>query len=178
MLLCGHSSNPVITGSSVHNQRIERLWRDTFLCVLSLYYQLFYYFEDANILDPTSDIDLYCLHYLYVPKINNALQMFVEGWNNHAVTTEHSMTPACMFTTGTLMTGRGLTAPNDISSLAEVVDPATEHVNVPTTNCPLNPEQVDMLDRFTETSSCDDDNYDIMLYTNVRNFIYQHAQLT
>ena len=37
--------NPVLTGSSVHNQRIEHLWRDTFRCVLSLYYQVFHYLE-------------------------------------------------------------------------------------------------------------------------------------
>ena len=30
-----------LIGSSVHNQRIEHLWRDTFRCVGQLYYALF-----------------------------------------------------------------------------------------------------------------------------------------
>ena len=34
-----------ITGSSVHNQRIERLWRDTFRCVGHNYYAVFYELE-------------------------------------------------------------------------------------------------------------------------------------
>lgn len=73
MLLHGHVTNPMLTGSSVHNQRIERLWRDTFRCVLSLYYQVFHYLEDEGKLDPDSDIDLFCLHFVYIKKINEAL---------------------------------------------------------------------------------------------------------
>ena len=59
-------------------------------------------------LDPVSDVDLYCLHRVYVSKINLALRFFAEGWNSHAMTTEHSMTPAQMFTAGTLMAGRSM----------------------------------------------------------------------
>ena len=37
-----------ITGSSVHNQRIEQLWRDYFRCLGLLYYTLFYFMEDTG----------------------------------------------------------------------------------------------------------------------------------
>ena len=74
MLPHSHDPNPVIsTGSSEHNQRIERLRRDVFRCILSVYYQLFYHLEKSGLLDPLSDIDLYCLHAVYMHKINEAL---------------------------------------------------------------------------------------------------------
>jgi len=54
----GRSSH--IAGSSVHNQRIERLWRDVYRCVASTYHELFYGMEASGILDPNSDDDLLC----------------------------------------------------------------------------------------------------------------------
>ena len=95
MLTHGNNANPVLTGSSVHNQRVERLWRDTYRCVISVYYQLFCYLEDSGKLDPCSELDLFCLHFVYQPKINESLKSFMEGWNNHALTTERNMTRLC-----------------------------------------------------------------------------------
>ena len=60
----------VIVGSSVHNQRIERLWRDMHRCVIVLYYRLFYFMESQGILDPVSERDLYALHYVSLPRIS------------------------------------------------------------------------------------------------------------
>ena len=54
-----------IAGSSVHNQRIEQLWRDVYRCVCSTYYETFYTLEAMGILDPTSDNDLFCTVFTY-----------------------------------------------------------------------------------------------------------------
>jgi len=49
----GRSSH--IAGSSVRNQRIERLWRDTFQSVCHQYYSLFYEMENSGLLDPCNE---------------------------------------------------------------------------------------------------------------------------
>ena len=87
----------VITGSSTHNERIERLWRDVFRCVVTLFYDTFYGLEAEGTLDPLNETDLYCLHYVYVPKINACLTEFAESWNHHRMSTEHNQTPYQMF---------------------------------------------------------------------------------
>ena len=48
-----------IAGSSVHNQRIERLWGDVYRCVCTTYHTLFYSMEAMGILDPSSESDLF-----------------------------------------------------------------------------------------------------------------------
>ena len=160
MLLHGVTSNPVITGSSVHNQRIERLWSDTYRCVLSL----FYYLEDNDKLDPVSDVDLYCLHRVYVSKINLALRFFAEGWNSHAMTTEYSMTPAQMFTAGTLMAGRSMELSSDFEeNITSDLGPPS--VLVLTTNCPLDSRQTEELNRLIANADKDDEyTYIVKLY--------------
>lgn len=72
----------IITGSSVHNQRIERLRCD--LRHVRPFSNLFLYLEDYQILDPLSEIDLYALH---INKINDALDEFVSQYNHHPMRT-------------------------------------------------------------------------------------------
>ena len=57
----------VLVGSSVHNERIERLWRDVFRCVLSLFYETFQQMGRDEILDCLNEVDLFCLHFVFLP---------------------------------------------------------------------------------------------------------------
>ena len=82
-----------ISGSSVHNQRIERLWRDVYRCVCSTYHDLFYEMEAVGILDPTNDHDLFVLHSVFLPRINRSLFEFYRAWNLHPLRAERNWSP-------------------------------------------------------------------------------------
>ena len=94
----GHGS--VLVGRSVHNQRVERMWRDVFQGVVGLYYSLFQYSEGINILDPDNDLHLFCLHYVFIPRINRHLEMWRMGWIKHPLRSERNMTPEQLWTSG------------------------------------------------------------------------------
>ncbi|CAB4032579.1 uncharacterized protein LOC110232488, partial, partial [Paramuricea clavata] len=70
-----------ITGRSVHNQRIERLWRDVF-------YHLFYYMEESGILDASNEYHMAALHFVYEKRINQSLETFKAGYNRAPMPSE------------------------------------------------------------------------------------------
>lgn len=82
-----------IAGSSLHNQRIERIWRDVYRCVCSTYHEIFYSLEAVGILEPSSEMDLFILHCLYQPLISHSLKEFFNAWNSHPLRTEHNWSP-------------------------------------------------------------------------------------
>ena len=97
-----HSGNEscVITGSSVHNERIEQLWRDVSRSVIIPFKEIFGDLEEQNILDVDNDVDLYCLHEVFTDRINSSLSDFIGSWNSHPLTSENNQTPAQLFHTG------------------------------------------------------------------------------
>ena len=82
-----------------------RLRQDMHHCTMSVYYRLFYHMEQNGSLNPLDAYHLFALHYVYLPRINQSLEIFCDGWNNHGVRSEHHQTPLQLFTAGVINLG-------------------------------------------------------------------------
>ncbi len=127
-----HDYSCVLTGRSVHNERIERLWRDVHRSVSSTYANMFRSMEGDGILDPLNNVDLYCLHHIFLPRIDKCLAEFQECWNNHDLSSEGNVTPYQLLFEGLIGNSDNSTAPFHPSTSVDLLErPHGEHVCIP-----------------------------------------------
>ena len=67
----------MLTGFSVHSQRIERLWVDIVRYIVTPYRNIFTYLESFGFLDPLNELKLFALHYVYQQRIKRSIEEFV-----------------------------------------------------------------------------------------------------
>ena len=108
----------VITGRSVHNQRIERLWRDLFSGCIGFFYKLFYDMEDEGLLSADDVCDLYALHSMFLSILQTQLDVFREGWGHHWMRTCGNRTPRHMWIQGLMMADRNSTAVTGVTQVS------------------------------------------------------------
>ncbi|SGZ04460.1 BQ5605_C032g11065 [Microbotryum silenes-dioicae] len=98
-----------LCGTSPHNQRIERFWRDLKKSVLNAWLHRFRHLEDEHGLNIELSRHVWLLEFLFLDDINKDLAWCQDVWNNHKLRTEQRSTPNQLFWSGSIQNGgRGI----------------------------------------------------------------------
>ncbi|XP_045202384.2 uncharacterized protein LOC123555860 [Mercenaria mercenaria] len=99
----GIQSQSHITGRSVHNQRIERFWREMWQGCTCTFYNLFWSLEGQGILDVDNEMHILALHLVYLPRIQRCLDKFCAAVARRPLRTENQRTPMQMWISGQVL---------------------------------------------------------------------------
>ena len=167
----------VLTGSSTHNERTERLWNDTNRCISRIFSDTFRQLESEGVLDPLNEVDMFCLHFIYLPRINKAIDEFVQSWNHHPLSSEGNMTPSQIFVAYFTALDRRNSTSTPSGPMGNQLPPLQESDtgSVPRstfTPCPILDQLLSAVDPLQHSS-----NFGVDIYYQVIGITGQHLQL-
>lgn len=100
-------------------------------CVGGVFHNVFRIMEDEGHLDCLNEVDIFCLHYTFLPRINQALHSFTESWNNHPLSTCGNLTPNQLFVQGAIQQNITPPVPTPQSNSSATLPTAVNPVGVP-----------------------------------------------
>ena len=99
--------------------------------------------EDLHILN-VDNIHMFCLHYIFLPKINHAIGQFLEAWNNHLLSTMSNSSPIQLWISGLSRASVNdeMTKANSIHNMAKKIIGGPESTTKTCKNHVLNENEI------------------------------------